>query len=152
MRLPASPRYLEMHVHVRKARSDDQIQLFPLVSDFATSFLPDPSAFAKAFVQILQQDDAALLVAVHDSHLVGYCLAFDHFTFYANGRVTWIEEIMVQPALRRKGIGHMLMKEAEAWATTRSSKLVALATRRASEFYARISYAESAIYFRKILE
>jgi GNAT superfamily N-acetyltransferase len=58
---------------------------------------------------------------------------------------------MVQADLRRAGIGTVLMQHFETWASARGSKLVALATRRASAFYAAQGYEESAIYFRKLL-
>ena len=68
--------------------------------------------------------------------------------FYANGRVTWVEEIIVQPDLRGQGIGRALMQDIEGWADARGSRLVALATRRAAEFYKALGYAESAAQVR----
>jgi GNAT superfamily N-acetyltransferase len=75
----------------------------------------------------------------------------DHYTLFANGRVAWVEEIMVRADMRGQGIGRALMEAFEAWARSRSSRLVALATRRAAPFYAALDYEESAIYFRKLL-
>jgi hypothetical protein len=43
------------------------------------------------------------------------------------------------------------MGDFEAWAASRECKLVALATRRAADFYQAIGCAESATYFRKII-
>ncbi|BBH20130.1 hypothetical protein Back11_14750 [Paenibacillus baekrokdamisoli] len=48
-------------------------------------------------------------------------------------------------------IGKKLMELVEGRALERGSKLVALATRRASEFYKSIGYDESATYFKKTL-
>jgi GNAT superfamily N-acetyltransferase len=62
-----------------------------------------------------------------------------------------VEEIMVEESCRRQGVGEMLMREFEAWARARECRLVSLATRRASAFYAAIGYEESAVYFRKLL-
>ena len=39
----------------------------------------------------------------------------------------------------------------EEWAASRGVKLVALATRRAAEFYRVLGYTDSAAYFRKLL-
>ncbi len=39
----------------------------------------------------------------------------------------------------------------EQWASSRESKLIALATRRAAPFYLALGYDESAIYFRKLI-
>ena len=90
-------------------------------------------------------------MAEADGEVVGYVLGFDHLTFFANGRVAWMEEIMVGESLRRQGIGRILMEAFEAWATEREAKMVALATRRAADFYEALDYEESATYFRKRL-
>ena len=39
----------------------------------------------------------------------------------------------------------------EKWSAGRGAKLVALATRRAAEFYRAMGYEESATYFRKLM-
>ena len=92
-----------------------------------------------------------MAVAETEQQLVGYVLGFEHYTFFANGRVAWVEEIMVSETFRRQGIGELLMRDVEAWAVARGCKLIALATRRASAFYKAIGYEESAAYFRKLL-
>ena len=79
------------------------------------------------------------------------CLGFDHDTFFANGRVAWVEEIMVDEDVRGRGVGKALMQAFEAWARGRDLKLVALATRRAGQFYLALGYEDSATYFRKML-
>lgn len=81
----------------------------------------------------------------------GYILAFDHVTFFANGRVAWVEEMMVTPGWRRGGVGRKLMETVEQWARERGARLVAMATRRAASFYRGVGYEESAVYFRKLL-
>ena len=89
--------------------------------------------------------------AEKEAQVIGYLLGFDHFTFFANGRVSWVEEIMGAEEMRRQGTGRRLMESFEAWAKERQSKLVALATRRAAPFYRRLGYEDSADYLRKLL-
>lgn len=136
---------------IRKAEIRDFDSIFALLQEFATSFKPERAAFEESAALLLQDESAWLAVAEINGSVVGYCLGFDHRTFFANGRVSWVEEIMVQADLRRKGIGAALMEGFEAWAASRGSKLVTLATRRASAFYLAQGYEESAIYFRKLL-
>jgi GNAT superfamily N-acetyltransferase len=136
---------------IRPAEPGDADAVFGLASALATSFAPQRAAFNTSFASLLSDDSAHLLVVAIDGQVVGYCLGFDHFTFYANGRVSWVEEVMVQPDLRGQGIGHALMDAFEDWAKSRDSKLVALATRRAAPFYLALGYEESATYFRKLL-
>lgn len=136
---------------VRRAAKTDLDQLFALAQDFAASFEPEIGAFAQSFDHLIVQDDALLLVADESDRLLGYLLGFDHCTLFANGRVSWIEEIMVRDHSRRRGHGRDLTVQFEHWARSRGSKLVALATRRAAPFYRALGYEESATYFRKLL-
>jgi len=140
-----------MEIVVRKLCTHDFEALFDLVQRFASSFRPERAAFTDAAHVLVAQDDAWLGGAEHSGQLVGYCLGFDHMTFYANGRVSWIEEIMVSEAHRRRGVGRALMAGFESWARSRGSKLSALATRRAGSFYAALGYEVSATYYRRIL-
>jgi len=140
-----------MDLVVRQATADDADALFGLAESFARSFRPQRDAFLGCLERLLRDDTAWLSVAECSGTVVGYCLGFDHDAFYANGRVSWVEEIMVTPDFRRQGIGRALMTAFEEWARSRGSKLVGLATRRAAFFYSALDYEESAVYFRKVL-
>jgi GNAT superfamily N-acetyltransferase len=136
---------------IRPAVLSDSDALFALAKALATSFTVERPAFESSFSALLQSQDAFIAVATDGSQVVGYVLGFDHPTFYANGRVAWVEELMVSETVRRQGVGRQLMESFEQWARSRQSKLIALATRRAAEFYKGIGYDESATYFRKLL-
>lgn len=136
---------------IRRADLSDREGIFPLVKDFATSFKPEKKAFDFSLFQVINDESACLLVAEMDNRIIGYCLGFDHYTFYANGRVSWVEEIMVCEDFREKEIGRKLMNEFEDWSRSRDSKLVGLATRRAVPFYEALDYENSAVFFRKSL-
>ena len=99
---------------IRKATEDDADAVFALAEEFATSFVPQREAFESALARIFSTEDANLSVADIDGEVVGYCLGFDHYTFYANGRVSWVEEITVKGTLRRRGIGRALMENFES--------------------------------------
>jgi GNAT superfamily N-acetyltransferase len=136
---------------IRVANEADVEDLFPIVAEFATSFIPERPAFQRAFQRLKGDDHACLLVADHDGRPIAYLLGFDHLTFFANGPVAWVEEVAVQSSWRRRGVGRALMAQFEEWAASRGAKLVALATRRAAEFYRVLGYTESAVYCRKLL-
>ena len=70
---------------------------------------------------------------------------------YLVGLGGWVEEITVKKPVRRRGVGKALMENFEEWSRSRGNKLVALAIRRATAFYASIGYEESATFFRKLL-
>jgi GNAT superfamily N-acetyltransferase len=136
---------------IRRARSDDGEAIFHLAECCATSFAVEPAAFHSSLPQLLADPSACLLVAELDGAVVGYVLGFEHLAFYANGRVAHVEEIMVAERLRQRGIGSRLMDAFTLWARTRECRLIALATRRAAEFYRSLGYEDSATYFRKLL-
>ena len=100
---------------------------------------------------MLAADGTCLLLAVDGSECAGYLLGFRHLTFYANGPVAWVEEVVVRGCDRGRGIGRALMDAFEGWAAAERCALVALATRRAAPFYRALGYEESAAYFRKVL-
>jgi len=136
---------------IREATPDDMARLLPLVQDFVASFELEPEAYRSTFQRLLQNESALLLVAESEGRLVAYILGFVHDTFYANGPVGWVEEIMVQSEYRRTGLGGHLMESFELWCKSKGAVLSALATRRASNFYEAIGYAESATYYRRLL-
>ncbi len=138
-------------MQIRPAQPGDRDEVFILARDFATSFAVERDSFDTSFQNILDDPHALLLVAEDNGDVIGYCLGLDHDTLFANGPVAWVEEITVRASLRQSGVGRQLMTAFEDWARSRNSKLVALSTRRAADFYLAIGYEESAVYFRKLL-
>jgi GNAT superfamily N-acetyltransferase len=140
-----------MDISIRRATAADGDALFLLLVDFAVTFVPERSVFEVSLREILADEDANLSVAVLDGQVVGYCLGFDHYAFYTNGRTSFVEEIMVREDLRKHGVGRQLIRCFEQWSISRGSKLVGLFTRRAAPFYEAIGYESSGTFFRRLL-
>lgn len=138
-------------ITVRSASSEDCEAIFLMSKSMATSFEVEQDAFTKSFSEVVNNSDSICLIAETKGSAIGYLLGFDHPAFYANGRVSWMEEIYVSDDFRRNGIGRLLTTEFEKWCSGRKSKLIGLATRRASDFYTSMDYEESATFFRKLL-
>jgi GNAT superfamily N-acetyltransferase len=138
-------------ITIRTAQITDNAELFVMARDLATSFVPEEAAFEISLEAILQSPDSYLAVATDDEKIVGYVLGFDHFAFYANGRVALVEEIMVAEECRGQGVGRLLMEAFDEWAKRRQSKLISVSTRRAASFYKALGYEDSATYFRKLI-
>jgi GNAT superfamily N-acetyltransferase len=122
-------------LQLRMAGRSDGDEIFALAREFAVSFRPERAPFDAALPQLLENEDAFLMVATCGGTVRGYLLGFTHLTLFANGRVAWVEEAMIEHAYRRHGIGRRLLEEFEKWARSRDAGYVALATRRAAEFY-----------------
>ena len=135
--------------HIRLATAADADAIWPLVSAFATSFTPDCAAFADILPALLDRDDVLVVVAESEGDVVGYLLAALHPTFFANGPVVGVEEVMVEPTQRRTGVGAALMAAAESWADARGAGYVSLASRRAGDFYLALGYEDSATFYKK---
>lgn len=139
-------------VRVRRAEAGDRDELWPLARDLATSFALDRSSYDASFEKLVTHPQSLLIVAgTPGAGVCGYLLAFTHDTFLANGPVAWVDELMVARGARRTGIGRMLIAAAEDWSGTQGAAYIALATRRAADFYVAVGYGESATYFRKLL-
>lgn len=139
-------------VTIRPAEREDRDAVWPLARDFATSYRLDQACFNSTFPSLLSRRDTLLIVAESDHGIIGYLLASCRATFLANGPVAWVEELMVAASTRRLGVGRKLMHTAERWSADNQAAYLALATRRAGEFYRSLDYRESAVYFKKTLE
>ena len=136
---------------VRHAGLGDADDVAHLAAALAMSFDFSVPRFRENYPALLAHDGACLLLAVNGTVSAGYLMGFRHLTFYANGPVGWVEEIVVRDQERGQGVGRLLMSAFEQWAAAQGCALVALATRRAAPFYRALGYAESAAYFRKAL-
>ena len=136
---------------IRVASPADADAVLSLAREFASSFAVEEQSFRQAFGELLSDGSACVRVAALHGLVVGYVLGFEHLTFFANGRVAWVEELMVAEAHRRKGVGAGLMNAVTGWAVDRGCRMIALATRRAADFYSALGYEASATYFRKVI-
>jgi len=134
---------------VRRARAEDGAEVWPLVRGFALSYEPERRVFERSFTDLLSRPDTLVAVADQGGSIIGYLLASWHGTFFANGPVAWVEELMVAQPARGSGVGRALVAEAERWARSVPCAYIAVASRRAGTFYEALAYEPSATYFRK---
>jgi GNAT superfamily N-acetyltransferase len=139
-------------VEIRPADAGDGDGVAALAAELAQSFAFSAERFRVSYPAVLSADGTCLLVAARGVDRIGYLLGFRHLTFYANGPVAWVEEVVVRERYRGRGVGAGLMRTFERWAAGQECALVALATRRAAPFYRALGYEESAVYFRKVLD
>lgn len=136
-------------ISVDTAKESDLDGVWVLVREFGTSIVADRVAFDRTFPSLIERADSLVLVARARDQILGYLLADVHPTFFANGPVAWVEEVMVAASWRRTGVGRALVDRAERWASDRGSAYLTLATRRAGDFYSALGFEDSATYFRK---
>lgn len=141
----------ENNVRIRPAGSEDADEIFRMATLLATSAVPQRDPFLRSLTMIVEDHRQYLIVADAESGLVGYLHGLVHPAFHANGDIGWIEELFVDSRARRTGLGRRLMQDFEQWSRHNDVQYIAVATRRASDFYTAIGYTESATYFKKVL-
>ena len=107
----------------------------------------DP-CYAEALSAIAHDPDNALLVAELDGRVAGaFHLTIIQYVAYRGGRVAQIENVVVDPSLRSRGIGEAMMRWAIDEARRRGCFRVQLtsnkARKRAHRFYERLGFTAS---------
>ena len=136
---------------VRSALLADAEVVFSLLSEFATSNKPNQSAFASNYPRIVEGNGTDLLVGAVDGRVVGYLLAADSLTLFANGTVTELLELYVEEEYRGQGIGRALVERAVSNARDRGATEVTVPTRRAGSFYTALGFEPTAEFFELTL-
>lgn len=134
--------------HVRAATREDAEAVFEMLGDFATNYIPERRAFDRWYPTIMARQAGEFLLADGDRGVVGYILAADIPTLFANGLVTELLELYVKPESRREGIGRRLVERAVRGAGQRGAVEVTVPTRRARDFYLAMGFESTAEYFR----
>jgi N-acetylglutamate synthase-like GNAT family acetyltransferase len=133
---------------IRSAGEKDQNRLFELLKQFAITRIPNQAEFDKNYPQVINDPNVFLKVAEIEGNVVGYYLAILQWTFYANGKVVLLQELMMDPDYRGKGIGSDLLKHAIETAKNSGAQEISLFTSRAPDYYPRFGFEMKASYFR----
>jgi len=135
-------------IALRPARQGDASAMFILVQELAVSYRPERATFDQNFPRLLGENRQLLLVATRGGVVVGYVMASESMTLYANGPTTELMEMVVAPEHRGKGIGRMFIEAVIKWASERGCKEVNVPSRRAGAYYMRHGFEDSAPRYR----
>jgi ribosomal protein S18 acetylase RimI-like enzyme len=126
---------------IRDARTSDIPAVWRLIGQLADA--PDRSELEDRFERVLATAGHRMIVAEVDHEVVGVLHVFERPALEKPCEAV-IQALVVDDARRGGGIGEALMREGEAWATSRKLGSAALYTRvdrdRARAFYERIGY------------
>lgn len=143
---------------IRKARRQDYpalVDLFSQIDALHRQALPHlfqeargPSRTRTYIERILDDDDAALLVAEREDRLVGAIHVLLHealgIPILTPRRYAVIDTLVVDSTCRRSGVGQALMAEAETWARTKGAQAIELTVwefnQDAAAFYRTLGY------------
>jgi len=126
---------------VRMAGESDAIDLASLTAQLG--YQVDPSELKARLSRILVRSDQRFVVAEDQRHIVGWLHALVLEYVEANPFVV-IGGLVVEKQSRRRGIGRLLMEDAEAWAKEQGCSVVRLwssaGRTEAHRFYEQLGY------------
>ena len=140
-------------VAIRPAAARDIPRLCALLADlFAqeADFTPDAARQRRALELILDDPGAgSIFCATHFGAVVGMVSLLFTISTAEGGRAAWLEDMVVDPAWRGRGIGGALLRHAVAEARLAGCARITLLTdganHRAMRFYSRAGFARSAM-------
>ena len=120
---------------IREARSSDipaMVELLRELFTLETDFAVDADRQQRGLEILLQEwDTAGIWVADADGRVVGMCTVQVLISTAEGGPVGLVEDVVVEPSFRGKGIGRALLEALEAWAAENGlSRLQLLTDRR----------------------
>lgn len=138
-------------MEIRRAEQQDADHVFALANELDESNEIDRAAFDEAYPALLADESSCAFVAAVGDQINGYACGYMHVALHANGRVAYLDEMVVSEELRHSGIGRQLVASFEAWAVEHGCNVAALAAESAGPFYESLGYAASGSHYRKPL-
>ncbi|QNW97151.1 GNAT family N-acetyltransferase [Acinetobacter seifertii] len=140
-------------MNIRLAQSQDTEAICHLLEQMGYS---QPLGLVQEQFQKLSEDPNAItLVAADDSHVYGVLSLYFIPQIALKGDFAKICYLCVDQNIRRKGVGHLLMQQAERLAKQRGCDRMELHSGilrpLAHQFYLKEGYVEAPKYFRKAL-
>jgi GNAT superfamily N-acetyltransferase len=118
-------------VTVREATLSDLDALVPLFDAYRQFYRkPADLALARRFLEErLQRKESVILVALQaDGSAVGFIQLFPSFSSASAARIFILNDLFVVPAVRRSGVGSLLLRAAASFARTAGAVRLTLST------------------------
>jgi len=116
---------------IRSATQDDVDLVAPLFDQYRQFYKqsPDLGGARKFLIERFVKNESLVLLAI-DSELgaVGFIQLYPTFSSVSMKRLWILNDLFVSPSVRKKGVGELLMKEAENFARKTNSKGLKLQT------------------------
>jgi GNAT superfamily N-acetyltransferase len=81
----------------------------------------EPARAAEVLARVCLGPDSDVLIARTGDRVVGVCTVYVDIESVRFGRRAWVEDLMVDPGQRSRGIGRRLLDAAKAWARVRGA-------------------------------
>jgi GNAT superfamily N-acetyltransferase len=139
---------------IRPAGEDDYPALMALCNAFKeTDMFSQPGN--DSFQVIMDNDNSYILVAEEDDKLFGFITASIRFVVRYSKPMMQVEELFVNAASRKKGVGRQLIQTAEKIASEKDCERIYIESgyrhEVAHKFYEKNGYDNQGYYFLKII-
>jgi len=125
-------------------------ELFTLEADFT----PDPDKQARALIALIEHQDQAmdkapglLWLAVLENRVIGMCSLQVLYSTAEGGEVGLLEDVIIDAAYRRQGVGSAMLETLEQWSRRRGLRRLQLLADRhntaAAAFYRNAGWQET---------
>ena len=142
-----------MNVNIRAAKSEDSQAICDLLRQMG---YPQPLALIQEKFELLHNDaNSQILIAEEEDKIYGFLSLYFIPQIALEGDFAKICYLCVDENIRSKGIGHLLLQQAEQLARQRGCDRMELHSGEqrtlAHQFYLREGYVDAPKYFRKKL-
>lgn len=150
------------NMNIRKAEIKDRKAVFSMLQELRRSGyreMGEPyieveitEKAKKLFETLLNNSDVHIIVAVEENKIIGICIAYEIPKVLDGNKRILIEEMVVDPIFRGKGVGSKLLENIEQYAIRQGIKYVKVTTGtklRANDFYRKHGYIHFENAYRK---
>jgi GNAT superfamily N-acetyltransferase len=139
---------------IRGPRPDDAPAITALLGQLGHP-AADAADVPRRVAAILRHPEAKMWVAELDGRPVGFATALVITAIHMDGPIAQLTSLVVDEAVRGRGVGARLVAEAEAWAVARGAVRISLTSALhrapAHAFYEHLGYAKTGVRLAKDL-
>ncbi len=138
-------------IKIREASVSDMdslVELLKTLFSVEEDFVFNESLQRRGLAMMLEnQEERCIMVAETDGKVIGICSIQTLISTAEGGQVGLVEDVVVNPSYRGKGIGKMLLSSLEKWAKKRGLKRLQLLADQnnlpALEFYEKMNWKKT---------
>lgn len=99
-------------VLIRDCELEDFEEVLPLLGQLWPDLELDPAASREVFGRVLEADDCCAMCAVAEGRVVGFCGFNVRHSLWQQGKLAYVDELVVEEGFRGRGIGAALLERA----------------------------------------
>jgi len=99
-------------VEIRECRHEDFDGVFPLLRQLWPECAIDPEKMRDIYRQLLEAATSYVLCALSDGHITGFCDFYVRDSLWQQGKLAYVDELVVDESMRGRGTGAALLEQA----------------------------------------